>query len=193
MRDSHLGYKKSHLAHSNPDSIGLQCDDMRLSRSAQVLLALLLLAPAAIKLAVPFEHLAPHYGRGQAFMTGLHETGYLFSLVAVTELAAGVLLLANRYVPLALVIVAPVLVNIVLFHVLLAPTVRGLAVATIVVGLAVRIAYDYPTAWSSLLSGAHQSHHDQLSKKARFAHPTVQPPKPHKANDRGRGRAGHHL
>ena len=37
------------------------------------------------------------------------------------QIAGGVLLLANRYVPLALVLLGPVIVNILMFHVLMAP------------------------------------------------------------------------
>ena len=37
------------------------------------------------------------------------------------QIVGGVLLLANRYVPLALVLLGPVIVNILMFHVLMAP------------------------------------------------------------------------
>lgn len=42
--------------------------------------------------------------------------------VAVFEIAGAILLLVNRYVPLALVLLGPVLVNILLFHILMAPS-----------------------------------------------------------------------
>ena len=58
---------------------------------------------------------------GGAFMGALAAAGYMFPLIKGTELLAGALLLANRSVPLALVLLAPVLVNIVLFHVFLMP------------------------------------------------------------------------
>ncbi len=48
--------------------------------------------------------------------------------VAVFEIVAAVLLLVNRFVPLALVLLGPVLVNILLFHLLMMP-------ATILPGL----------------------------------------------------------
>ncbi len=48
------------------------------------------------------------------------------------QIAGGVLLLINRYVPLALVLLGPVIVNILWFHVLMAP-------AGIVAGLVVTI------------------------------------------------------
>jgi uncharacterized membrane protein YphA (DoxX/SURF4 family) len=56
-----------------------------------------------------------------AFMGALAATGYMFPLIKGTEVAAGLLLLGGRFVPLALVLLAPVIVNIPLFHVVLAP------------------------------------------------------------------------
>jgi hypothetical protein len=44
-----------------------------------------------------------------AFATALGATGYMFPLVKGTEIVVGLLLLANRFVPLALVVLTPVL------------------------------------------------------------------------------------
>ncbi|HET9001854.1 MAG TPA: hypothetical protein VFP86_19595 [bacterium] len=49
-------------------------------------------------------------------------------VVSALQLAGGVLLLVNRYVPLALVLLGPVIVNIVLFHLLMYPDGLPLAV-----------------------------------------------------------------
>jgi len=46
---------------------------------------------------------------------------HYFVLVFAIQLLAGILLLANRYVPLALTLLAPVIVNILLFHSLMDP------------------------------------------------------------------------
>ncbi len=51
-----------------------------------------------------------------AFAGAMLKTGYLFQLVAGTQVIVGALLLSNRFVPLALALIAPVVVNIVLFH-----------------------------------------------------------------------------
>lgn len=48
-------------------------------------------------------------------------------LVAAIQLVGGVLLLVNRYVPLAITILGPVIVNILFYHLLMEP--KGLAVA----------------------------------------------------------------
>jgi len=52
-----------------------------------------------------------------AFAGALMKTGYMMPLVMGTQLLVGVLLLLNRFVPLALALIAPILVGIVTFHV----------------------------------------------------------------------------
>ena len=52
-------------------------------------------------------------------MGALYASHYLWVIFGF-QLLAGVLLLANRYVPLALAILAPVIVNILTFHFLMA-------------------------------------------------------------------------
>ncbi len=47
---------------------------------------------------------------------------HYFWVVAALEIAGGVLLLVNRFVPLALVLLGPVVVNIILYHVFLNPS-----------------------------------------------------------------------
>lgn len=56
---------------------------------------------------------------GLKFIMALVETGYLLKLIKGIEVLAGVLLLANAFVPLALLLLSPIVVNIVLFHFLL--------------------------------------------------------------------------
>ena len=65
-----------------------------------------------------------------AFMGALAATGYMFPLIKIVETVAGGMLLSNRFVPLALALLAPGLVNIVLFHLLMAP--NGILMAAVV-------------------------------------------------------------
>ena len=83
------------------------------------------------------------------FFVALMQTGYMLQLVAGTQLLAGALLLANRYVPLALALLAPVIVNIVLFHAFLLPA--GAVMAVIVVSLELHLASTYRAAHRSML------------------------------------------
>src|SRR5687767_5973021 len=65
------------------------------------------------------------------FVGGLFSAGYFLILLKVTEIVAGLLLLSNRFVPLALVLLAPIVVNIAGFHLLLAPAGAGMAIALV--------------------------------------------------------------
>lgn len=62
---------------------------------------------------------------GGAFFVALAKTGYMFPLIKCTETAVGVALLSNRLVALALVVIAPVLVNILAFHLFLSASGMG--------------------------------------------------------------------
>ena len=78
-------------------------------------------------------------GPARQFMAAMGSTRYLDAVFAV-QLACGLLLLANLYVPLALVVVAGVVVNILLFHATMAPSgiAPGLVVAVLWVIVAIR-------------------------------------------------------
>ncbi|HEX6271592.1 MAG TPA: DoxX family protein [Polyangiaceae bacterium] len=70
-----------------------------------------------------------------AFGGALAATGYMFPLIKGTELVAGLLLLAGRAVPFALTLLAPIVVNIVAFHLFLDPAGSALGLATLALGL----------------------------------------------------------
>ncbi len=55
-----------------------------------------------------------------AFLGAMWQTGYLFPLLKITEIVAGACLLANVYVSLMLIVLVPITVNILLFHLCLA-------------------------------------------------------------------------
>jgi hypothetical protein len=65
------------------------------------------------------------------------------------QVIGGALLLSNRFVPLALAILAPIVVNVVLLHTFLAPA--GLPVALLVLGLELFTAWSYRNAYASML------------------------------------------
>jgi hypothetical protein len=76
----------------------------------------------------------PHAGPAADFLGALAATGYMFPLVKGVELVTGLLLLAGRYVPLALTLLAPVVVNIVAFHLFLEPASLALPVVLLALG-----------------------------------------------------------
>ena len=73
-----------------------------------------------------FIPMPPPSGLAGQYMGALFLSHYLV-VVFLLQLVGGLLLLANRYVPLALVLLGPVIVNIVLFHSFLA--LQGLPMA----------------------------------------------------------------
>lgn len=85
-----------------------------------------------------------------ALAIALMKSGYMFPLIKGTEVVAGTLLLANRFVPLALVVIAPVIVNIFAFHAFLAPS--GLVIASVLVALEVALAWIHRSAYRPLLA-----------------------------------------
>src|SRR6266478_2755859 len=85
-----------------------------------------------------------------AFAGALMKTGYLFPLIAGTQLLAGVLLLLNLFVPLALVLLMPVLVNIIAFHLFLQPA--GMAPGAVFMALELYLAWVYRKAYLPMLA-----------------------------------------
>jgi hypothetical protein len=88
-------------------------------------------------------------GLAAVFMGGLGATGYMFPLIKGTEVVAGLLLLSNRFVPLALTILAPVVVNIVAFHAFLEPA--GLALPLVLTALGIYLAYTERAVFAPVL------------------------------------------
>jgi hypothetical protein len=76
-------------------------------------------------------------------------------LIFAFQVIAGVLLLVNRYVPLAVAAMAPVLVNILTFHALMAPS--GLPMALFVAVLWTVIFIDVRPAFSALFQSRLQT------------------------------------
>src|ERR1700740_1238253 len=94
-----------------------------------------------------FIALPPPGGIAGQFMGALYASHYLWVIFAF-QVIAGVLLLANRYVPLAVAVLAPVIVNILTFHALMAPS--GLPLALIVTVLWAVIFVDVRPAFAGL-------------------------------------------
>jgi len=76
-----------------------------------------------------FIPMPPPTGLAGQYFTVLFVSHYLV-LVLLVQVIGGILLLANRFVPLAIALLGPVLVNILMFHFLLAPAGLPLAVFT---------------------------------------------------------------
>lgn len=102
-----------------------------------------------------FLHFIPEPKNGMpeaagAFAGAMMKTGYMFQMVAGTQVIVGVLLLLNRFVPLALALIAPVIVNIIAFHLFLAPSSVGPGIVVLV--LEAYLAWAYRNAYRSMLA-----------------------------------------
>lgn len=79
-----------------------------------------------------FIPMPPPTGLAGQYMGALFVSHYLVA-VFLLQVAGGFLLLVNRFVPIGLVLLGPVIVNILLFHSLMAP--EGLPLALVVLVL----------------------------------------------------------
>jgi uncharacterized membrane protein YphA (DoxX/SURF4 family) len=85
-----------------------------------------------------------------AFFGALLATHYMFFLIFGAQVFGGALLLVGIAVPFALVILAPVIVNIVFFHIFLSPAL--LPMALVVSALEAFLAWHYREAFAPLFS-----------------------------------------
>ena len=97
-----------------------------------------------------FIPMPPLPDKAGAFMGALAATGYFFPLLKGVEVLAGLALLGNRFVPLALVVLAPIVVNIAAFHFALTPPDVGMSV--VLLGLMAYLGWSYRGAYAALLT-----------------------------------------
>lgn len=78
-------------------------------------------------------------GREKVFSDGIAASGYLMTLIKLTELVCGLAFVSGFYVSLAAIVIAPITLNILLYHIFVAPA--GLPVAIFLVFANVLVAY----------------------------------------------------
>jgi hypothetical protein len=89
------------------------------------------------------------------FATALMVSGYMMPLIATTLLVSGVLITLNRFVPLALLLLAPFWVNSLAFHLFLEHS--GLPMASVFVALELYLAWVYRAAYRPLFVSRQQA------------------------------------
>lgn len=87
-------------------------------------------------------------GAGQ-FLGALVQSGYVMTIVKIVEISAGALLIVDRFTPLALALLAPVIVGFTGFHVALAPA--GLPIALAFLAAELFLAWHYRRAFAPML------------------------------------------
>lgn len=80
-------------------------------------------------------------GDAGLFMTGLMASKYFIPLLGTFQTLCGLSLLVNRFVPMALVILFPINLNILLFHLVLEP--KGLGMGIAVLAMNIFLLYGY--------------------------------------------------
>jgi len=75
---------------------------------------------------------------------------HFFTVVFLTQIIGGLLLLANRYVPLGLLLLGPVVVNILAFHIFMEPA--GLPAAVVAAALWFVVFFQVRSAFSSVFA-----------------------------------------
>jgi len=126
----------------------------------------LVFATLGLNKLVPFLPQPPISGAPAAFFGALFATGYMIPLIAVTEIVAALMLLSGRLVPLGLTLLAPVIVNILAFHIFLAPV--GLGLPVLVLALELYLAWAYRDAFAPMLK-ARTEPRVPVAAKARLA------------------------
>ena len=99
-----------------------------------------------------FLHMPPPpSGPAGDFAKALFVSHYFYAVGAL-QLVGGVLCLVGRFVPLALTLLGPVIVNILLFHILLNPA--GLPLAIVVSVLALIVLWHHRAAFAGLVKNS---------------------------------------
>jgi uncharacterized membrane protein YphA (DoxX/SURF4 family) len=102
-------------------------------------------------------------------MTALYVSHFLY-VVGALQVAGGLLLLTGRWVPLGLTLLGPVIVNILSFHVLMAPA--GLPLALVVTALSLFLVWRYRGNFAGLVRPPQPVHLEQPSLDPR-SHPAA--------------------
>lgn len=89
----------------------------------------------------------PPSGLAGQFIGALFLSHYYWAIAAL-QVVAGVLLIVGRYIPLALVLLGPIIVNILLYHIFLMPA--GIVLAVIATLLWFIVFYSYRQYFSGI-------------------------------------------
>ena len=95
--------------------------------------------------------LPPAQGAAEVFIDGLIASQYFFPLLFVIYVLSGTSLLIGRFVPLALTVLAPVIVNVALMHLFVPSSRAEIALAALVTVLEIFLAWSYRAAFRPLL------------------------------------------
>ena len=87
----------------------------KVTMALRIVLGLILIVFGANKF-LNFMPMPELTGGAADFMGALNNTGYMFPLIGAIEVITGLLLIFNKWVPFALMLLAPIVVNMLLYH-----------------------------------------------------------------------------
>src|SRR3989338_5375197 len=98
----------------------------------RILLGALFLFSGIVKI-FPFMPAGELPAKAMSFYTAMMNTGYFMQFLGLSEIVVGILLLANWWIPLAMMILSPIMLNIVLFSSFLAFNQGGMVFMAVLV------------------------------------------------------------
>ena len=116
--------------------------------TARIVLGLVFLV-FGLNFFLQFLPMPPQEGAAESFTTGLFLSGYFFPFLKALEVLIGIALLAGILVPLVLVILMPISINILLFHLFLTDSA---ALSVIIIGLHLYLAWGYRDYYTPLFT-----------------------------------------
>lgn len=100
---------------------------------------------------VGFMPMPEFSGAAGAYMGGLASAPYFFKVLGLVEVVSGAALLAGKFVPLAITLLAAPIVQILLFHLFLAPDPMSIGIALVLTVGALLIARGYRDSFAGVL------------------------------------------
>ena len=114
----------------------------------QVLMGLMFLFSSVVVLFKLIPQPEQH-GDIKIFMDGINASHYLLPLIKIIELICAIAFLTGRFVPLATIVIFPIIVNILMFNAILAPD--GLIAAVLLFIGNLFLTYAYRSHYKSIL------------------------------------------
>lgn len=99
----------------------------------------------------PFEA-APLPGPAMDFLNSMMAAGYFIPFVGISETLVGVLLLANFWVPFSMMVLSPIMLNVTLFNLFLAPSLSSVIMLVILIAMQVYVMWYTWSHYKSLFA-----------------------------------------
>jgi putative oxidoreductase len=121
---------------------------------ARIILGLIFVVAVVVRVLIPQVASAGFPAAAKAWLDVMRDTGYLQPLLYLTEFIGGGALLLNIFVPLALLILAPITLNIALFHFFLDPSLVRIMLVLLMLASHLLLVYRYKRSFASLFHPA---------------------------------------